>query len=350
MQQFQPTPYSVNDYLEWHDRGHLLLSPKFQRRQVWSIRAKSYLMDSIIRGKPFPKVLLREHLSSKVGKKRKTIREVVDGQQRIRAIIEFVDGAFKVSRVHNRDCGGKYFAELPGHTQRAILTYKISTDCLENISDEDVRDIFARLNTYGVKLNRMELLNAEFYGDFKTASFKMGNKSSKFWLDNRVFTESQISRMKDAELAGELLTVLADGIEDTTRLKTRFRDWDATYPSRSKHEQSFLRVMDCIGAIFDDELAQHELRRPVLFYSLFCSVAHMQYGVPRMRSTRARIPRSRYSRVRATLSEVDRIWRSGPKTAQEESFHTAANRATTHQKERETRATFLCGLIRRALG
>ena len=347
MQQFEPISYSVNDYLEWHERGQLTLSPKFQRREVWSTRAKSYLMDSIIRGKPFPKVLLREHLS---GKTRKTIREVVDGQQRLRAIIEFVDGAFRVSRVHNRDFAGRYFAQLPDDTQRAILTYRISTDCLQNISDEEVRDIFVRLNTYGVKLNRMELLNAEFYGDFKTSSFKMGNKFSKFWLDNRVFSESQISRMGDAELAGELLAVLADGIQDTTRLKTHFRDWDDTYPSRPKHERSFFRVMDCIGAIFDDDLAQHEFRRPVLFYSLFCSVAHMQYGVPRMRPTRVRIPRSRYSRVRATLSEVDRIWSRGSNTTQEEGFYIAATRATTHQKERETRATFLCGLIRRALG
>ena len=304
-------------------------------------------MDSIIRGKPFPKVLLREHLS---GTTRKTIREVVDGQQRLRAIIEFVDGAFRVSRVHNPDFAGRYFTQLTDDTQRGILTYRISTDCLENISDEEVRDIFVRLNTYGVKLNRMELLNAEFYGDFKTSSFMMGNEFSKFWLDNRVFSESRISRMADAELAAELLAVLADGIQDTTRMTTHFREWDDTFPSRPKHEQSFRRVMDTIGAIFDDALAQHEFRRPVLFYSLFCSIAHMQYGIPRMRHARARIPRLRYSRVRATLSKVDRIWSDGPSTTQAVAFYAAARRATTHQKEREIRATFLCGLIRRALG
>lgn len=347
MQQFDPRSYSVNDFLEWHERDQLVLSPKFQRRQVWSARAKSYLMDSIIRGKPFPKVLLREHLNRQT---RKTIREVVDGQQRLRAVIEFVDGAFRVSRVHNRPLAGKYFAQLPDDTQQAILAYRISTDCLLNISDEEVRDIFARLNTYGVKLNKMELLNAEFYGDFKTSSFKTGNEFCKFWLDNRVFSESQVSRMADAELAGELLAVLADGIQDATRLKTRFRDWDDTFPARATHEQNFRKVMDCIGAIFDNGLAQHEFRRPVLFYSLFCSIAHMQYGVPRMRPIRARIPPSRYSRVRATLSKVDRIWSDGPNTTQENSFYTAARRATTHQRERETRAVFLCGLIRRALG
>jgi hypothetical protein len=53
MKGFDSTTYSVNDFLEWHERKQLVLSPKFQRRSVWKDVAKSFLMDSISKRKTF---------------------------------------------------------------------------------------------------------------------------------------------------------------------------------------------------------------------------------------------------------------------------------------------------------
>src|SRR3989304_4049342 len=100
MNQFLTKTYSVNDFVEWKEGGILELSPKFQRRKVWPQKAKSYLLDSVIRGKPTPKILIREHISTAT---RKTMREVVDGQQRLRAIFEYMEDAFPVSRTHNEE-------------------------------------------------------------------------------------------------------------------------------------------------------------------------------------------------------------------------------------------------------
>lgn len=63
MKNFDSRTYSINDFLEWHDKKQLVLSPKFQRRAVWSENAKSYLMDTILRGKPIPKVFIRQKLN-----------------------------------------------------------------------------------------------------------------------------------------------------------------------------------------------------------------------------------------------------------------------------------------------
>ena len=52
MKNFDTRTYSINDFLEWFDNEQLELSPKFQRRSVWTDTARSYLMDTIVSGKP----------------------------------------------------------------------------------------------------------------------------------------------------------------------------------------------------------------------------------------------------------------------------------------------------------
>ena len=80
--------YKVSDFLGWQTSGSLVLSPYFQRRQVWSPGAKSYLMDTIVRGLPIPIIFLRDQKTNLKTLKHK--REVVDGQQRIRTVLSFV--------------------------------------------------------------------------------------------------------------------------------------------------------------------------------------------------------------------------------------------------------------------
>ncbi len=343
MNQFQTKTYSVADFLEWQQGGTLVLSPKFQRRDVWTPKARSYFLDSVIRGKPAPKILLREQITPA----KKTIREVVDGQQRLRALFEYISNGFPVSRTHNPDYPGFYFVDLPDEVQTAILAYQIATDCLVNLGDAEIRDIFARLNTYGVKLNKIELLHAEYFGDFRTSAFALANELGQFWTKNAILTENRLSRMLDAELTAELLIVMADGIQDKNKLGSYFKKWDDTFPKRRVHEGRFRDVIDIIGCLFPDGLRGHVFRRPVLFYSLFSAITHMQFGVPRLKSPRARIQRRTTVRVSNELLEVDAIWDTKGRDENEVAFLSAAKRATTHQREREVRTKFLCELIRK---
>ena len=75
------TQYKVSDFLNWQKSDLLVLSPKFQRRSVWRPGAKSYLLDTIIKGYPIPIIFLREQKTDLTTLKHK--REVVDGQQRV---------------------------------------------------------------------------------------------------------------------------------------------------------------------------------------------------------------------------------------------------------------------------
>jgi hypothetical protein len=44
-QRFDTRKYSVRDFEEWNEKGELILSPKFQRRDVWSPKVRSYLYE-----------------------------------------------------------------------------------------------------------------------------------------------------------------------------------------------------------------------------------------------------------------------------------------------------------------
>jgi uncharacterized protein with ParB-like and HNH nuclease domain len=65
---------------------------------VWLPKPKSYLLDSIARGFPIPPIYIREILDPN---RRKTVREVVDGQQRMQTILDFLEGRFVILKSHN---------------------------------------------------------------------------------------------------------------------------------------------------------------------------------------------------------------------------------------------------------
>ena len=162
MKNFDTRTYSISDFSEWNNTGLLVLSPDFQRRSVWSDKAKSYLIDTILRGKPMPKIIITQEL-----KGAKNIRVVVDGQQRLRAILEYLNGDFKVSKAHNEQYSKYTFEALPDELQRDFLKYELGVDLLFDTPYQELLDIFARINSYTVKLVPQEIYNAKYLGFFK---------------------------------------------------------------------------------------------------------------------------------------------------------------------------------------
>jgi hypothetical protein len=204
MKNFDTRVYSVADFLEWRNGNLLDLSPDFQRRAVWTEKAKSFLIDTLIREKPIPKLILSQELRSG-----RNVRVVVDGQQRLRAIFEFVDGAFAVSRAHNPEIAGVYFDSLPHDVQKSLLKYELGVDLLFDPEYVDLLDIFARINTYTVRLNRQETFNARYLGFFKQSVYTYGRKYVHYFLGGGILTKTQVSRMAEAELAADLMIALA---------------------------------------------------------------------------------------------------------------------------------------------
>ena len=78
-------------------------------------------MDTIIRGKPIPKIYMRQDVNPQT---RRVVREIVDGQQRLHTVLSFLKDGFKISKAHSEDFGRRYFSNLPKGTQSDILKYE----------------------------------------------------------------------------------------------------------------------------------------------------------------------------------------------------------------------------------
>jgi uncharacterized protein with ParB-like and HNH nuclease domain len=76
----EPATYMTKDFVMWMGADDLVITPKFQRRPVWRTPARSFFIDTLLRGMTVPPIYLR--LAQNEAKKKK-VREVVDGQQRV---------------------------------------------------------------------------------------------------------------------------------------------------------------------------------------------------------------------------------------------------------------------------
>ena len=91
MERVDYQPMIVQDLIAWNNHDELNLSPWYQRRAVWTFPQKAYLINTLFERKPVPTLYFRHSVDLE---KDKSLREVVDGQQRIRAVLEYVNGDF----------------------------------------------------------------------------------------------------------------------------------------------------------------------------------------------------------------------------------------------------------------
>ena len=99
--------------------------PQYQRAPVWNKTKKQKLIDSILRGYDIPKFYLRETPQSD-----KYEHEVVDGQQRLRAIWEFRTDGYELGDESNDlpklpDLSGLFHNQLDSEYSRCIRTFRI---------------------------------------------------------------------------------------------------------------------------------------------------------------------------------------------------------------------------------
>lgn len=342
MKNFDSRTYSISDFLEWEERGQLEISPKFQRRSVWSPQAKSYLIDTIIKDKPLPKIFIRATTNPKT---RVTVREIVDGQQRIRTILAFVKDAFRISQIHNDEFGGKTYSELPEEVQTEFLKYEISVDLLLDLSDREVLDIFARLNTYSVSLNKQELFNAKYFGYFKQLVYQLSGDYYTFWIKNKIFTDRKIVRMAEAELVTDLLIAVIDGIQSKKSADKYYNKYDESFPNRGIIEKNFKATMDMIGNLFGDNLAETEFRTVPNFYGLFIAIYHMNYGILGLNSKRCVIKEKDYPKVLNCLDDINGIIQMEDVPKDYLTFIKSTKDATTDVPARKVRCEFIANRI-----
>ena len=269
--------YTALDFQGWAETGGLVISPKFQRRGVWSRAARSFLIDTMLLNMPVPPIYLRVVQDKS---RERTVREIVDGQQRISAVLDFLSGKFTLSKNIESDCVGKKFSDLNDDQQDRIRNYSFICEVFSGIEDADVLRVFARLNIHSVKLNAQELRNGKFFGSFKQSAYALALEHLEFWRLHRIFTEMRIARMAEVELTSELMILQLSGLQDKkSSISSFYEEFDDEFPNKSDVENKFRNVIDAINNSCSGSLVTSEFRRPPLFYSLYAAVFHRMYGL-----------------------------------------------------------------------
>jgi uncharacterized protein DUF262 len=283
MQKPDRSSFTVLDFQSWEETGTLSLAPKFQRRSVWKLPARTYLIDTLLKGMPTPPIYLR---ITQNDQKTRTIREVIDGQQRLRAVLDYAKDDFTLAKSVSEMAPGKRFSQLSEEQRDQIRKYSFICEAFSSISDAEVLEIFARMNTYSVKLNGQELRNGRFFGPFKRACYRLAHEHLEFWRKTHIFTDSSIARMLEVELVSELLVAQIDGAQDKKKsLDAFYAKFDETFADEQKLLDRFRASIDAISVTFGDSLSKTEFRRPPLFYTLFCVVYHRMFSMPKAKAT-----------------------------------------------------------------
>lgn len=278
MQKPDRSTYTPNDFLSWREAQAIELTPKFQRRGVWKPAARSFFVDTLLREMPIPPIYLRVVQNTE---RNRIVRQVVDGQQRVSAVLAFIDGEYRLSRTLSAPWAGKTFDGLTPEEQRRITGYGFAAEVFQGISDLEVLEIFARLNTYSVPLNAQELRNGKWFGYFKQTAYGLAHEHLEFWRANRVFTEGSIARMLEVEFVSEILIAQLAGMQDKKNSIDEFYAmYDEVFPDREQVATRFRAVADDISEALQDTLPSGEFRRVPLMYTLFCVLYSHRYGMP----------------------------------------------------------------------
>ncbi len=157
----------------YEDRGELIIDPDFQRGNVWNIRQRSELIESIIMGIPLPIIYLFESIDGR--------KQVVDGRQRITAIIDFLNDKLRLTDLKILgSLNGCTFSRLEPKLQGIVEDYQLLAYVIQPPTAERVKyDIFDRVNRGGTTLNAQEMRNA-LYGGPATQVIDMVCKSQEF--------------------------------------------------------------------------------------------------------------------------------------------------------------------------
>lgn len=164
-------------------KGDILnIRPEYQRRLRWTTVQKSRLIESLLLNIPVPPVFLYEASEARY--------EVMDGQQRLNAIKEYLEGDYTLTGLQALSpLNGIRYSKAPPRIKRALDRASVSAVVLllesdsERTADNEFtisdirRFIFDRLNTGGTKLNPQEIRNAIYPGEFNKAIIDLTRNS-----------------------------------------------------------------------------------------------------------------------------------------------------------------------------
>ena len=258
-------PYPLVTISSTSIRPHIDTNPDYQRPSVWSLSQKQLLIDTILRGYDIPKVYWRQTGT------RPDKYEVVDGQQRLRAIWGYFDGEYGLpddaEPIDDIPVAKLKINELPVELLSQLQVYNIDVVIMEDSDEDEVREMFLRLQN-GTSLKAQEKRNA-MPGQMRNF-IKELSKNEFFtkvpFADSRFTHDLVASQLVCLEMAGEPVNIKNADLNKMYKLNQEF-------DSNSSIAKSVKKTLNAMSSIFP-ELTPELERYSVV--SLYCVIAELQ--------------------------------------------------------------------------
>jgi len=287
--------HSMAWFQEHYKAGRLELRPPFQRKPVWTDKQRSFLIESILMDIPIPEVYVQVTLSDE-GTER---FGVVDGQQRLRTILQFVGiereqdqedensnrfalEALPATSIHK----GKTFADVTGEERKRFFQYEICVRFLYTEDRREVEDVFKRLNKFTLPLKAQELRNATYHGAFARLSEQLAD--DEYWAVNRIVSTPAIRRMVDIEMMSDLLIGLLHGPQGGSakiidQYYEQYEQYEDEFPEQNRVKRQFARTLDTIKRLFPEIAEVTRWGNRADYYSLFVAMGNLlqDHEIPR---------------------------------------------------------------------
>ncbi|MCO6173671.1 DUF262 domain-containing protein [Flavobacterium sp. NRK F10] len=279
-----PRGMSLQEAYRNYSEGKFLVNRKYQRKLVWTVDEKEYLIDSIVSDLPIPLILLAQTDDGKL--------EIIDGLQRLNAIISFIENRFSIngkyfdikqsSRAQQSSEEGLFTAItnvdelLDPKTCANFLDYQLAITIYPTDNEAEITDIFGRINSGGKQLSPQEKRQAgmlDVLADtIRKVSSEIRGDSSKdilnlaempeisidstrekigygliaeeiFWCKNGVIWKKQLRDSEDEEM---ILDLIASIVKDEPLAKSRDL-FNRIYTSKSDENIEFNTLLSKYG-------------------------------------------------------------------------------------------------------
>ena len=259
---------------DMNKNNRLDMRPPYQRNAVWTVRQKSYLIDSILNGYPIPELIVQEDIDEKGQAK----YIIVDGQQRMRAVFEFLDDQYGLNKEDSPEFDGVNFSGLNIELKKKFFKYNFIVRSIPDMPESDIREIFKRLNRNVVALNPQEIRKAAYSGDL--IKMVTALSANSFWSDMKLFTANDIKRMRDEQFISELALAIVYGITNKKdKLETFYEESEVSFPQKNKVREAFELVFDTLTP-FASQLCKTRWKNKTDFYTLFLGILNLKHSLP----------------------------------------------------------------------
>jgi hypothetical protein len=179
-----PRGMSIQEAYRNYAEGKFIVNRKYQRKLVWTVDEKVYLIDSIIKDLPIPLILLAQTADNKL--------EIIDGLQRMNAIISFIENRFSINNLYfdviqssraKQSSDDGMFNMISDKTKLLdakscanFLDYQLAITIYPTANEKEITDIFGRINSGGKQLSPQEKRQAGMLDKFSDTIRKVASE------------------------------------------------------------------------------------------------------------------------------------------------------------------------------